>query len=85
MLFLLALIPAASAQFASWCGKHYQYGAPNMDPGFRFPYPSMSSSPLLDFQCTPRSSYYLENDAKYDPPTIIVDTNITYDIGQSCE
>lgn len=88
MLFLLALLPAIAAQsspWAAWCGKHYQYGSPNMDPGYTFPYPTMSSTPLLDFQCTPRSSYYLENDAQYDPPMIILDANVTYDVGQSCE
>ncbi|ORX38738.1 hypothetical protein BD324DRAFT_650081 [Kockovaella imperatae] len=71
--------------YDKWCGKYYRYGAPTTgyEIGWKFPYPALSDSPLLDFQCTPRSSYYLENDAQYDPPMVIIDANITNDIGQA--
>ena len=85
---LVGLATAVDAQeFSKWCGKYYQIGAPTdvTSIPFGFQYPQVSSAPLLDFQCTPRSSFYLENDEQYDPPTIIIDANITYDVGQSCE
>ena len=90
-LRLLALTSVLSrvrgADFAQWCGKYYQYGSPADATSipFGFPYPETSSVPLLDFHCTPRSSFYLENDGQYDPPTIIIDANITDDVGQTCE
>lgn len=53
--------------------------------GSLFPYPQISDTPLLDFQCTTKSSIYVEGDEQYDQPMILVDTNITYDVGQACE
>ena len=72
--------------FKKWCGKPYQYGAPIPDTlTHTFPYPGVSETPLLDFQCATKSSFYLTDDAVYDPPMIIIDANITNDIGSPCE
>lgn len=77
----------AADDFGKWCGKYYQIGAPipNSRPeGSLFPYPEISSSPLLDFRCVAASSLYLQGDEANDKPMILVDTNITNDVGQSC-
>ncbi|ORX39556.1 hypothetical protein BD324DRAFT_648197 [Kockovaella imperatae] len=73
------------ASFGTWCGKYYQVGAPQptaRPEGSLFDYPPKSEQPLFDFQCTTKSSIYIEGDDHYDPPMILVDTNITHDIGQ---
>ena len=89
-LLLASAVVSAQAQtadFQRWCGKYYQYGAPMDETSipYAFPYPEKSNVPLLDFRCTPRSSYYLEGDAEYDPPSMIIDTDITYDVGEACK
>ena len=88
---LLAIAPVVvlgqQPTFGQWCGKYYQVGAPqptSRPDGSLFPYPDVSQSPLLDFQCVTASSLYLENDGG-DPPMILIDANITYDVGQACE
>ena len=94
MLRLLALSLLAStslaqqASFGKWCGKYYEVGAPqpNSRPeGSLFPYPAQSDQPLLDFRCVTASSLYISGDDQHDPPAILVDTNVTYDVGQPCE
>ena len=50
-----------------------------------FPYPDQSATPLLDLQCTTKSSFYLKGDEQYDPPMMIIDANITNDLGTACE
>jgi hypothetical protein len=89
-LVIAALLPSVLAQqtFPKWCGKYYQIGAPMDIPVASdafFPYPSTSSAELLDFQCATASSFYLEGDEANDPPQIIIDANITHDIGSACE
>lgn len=77
---------ALAADFQKWCGKYYQYGAPMPTTlEYTFPYPDISATPLLDFQCTTKSSFYLIDDSVHDPPTIIIDANITNDVGSACE
>ena len=74
--------------FGKWCGKYYQIGAPyptSRPAGSLFPYPQVSSQPLLDFQCVTASSLYISGDDQYDPPAILVDTNVTYYVGQACK
>lgn len=88
ILALSALPLAAADEFGKWCGKYYQIGAPipNSRPeGSLFPYPAVSSAPLLDFRCVTASSLYLQGDEANDQPMVLVDTNITYDVGQACK
>lgn len=40
---------------------------------------------MLDLQCVTASSLYIEGDDGYDPAKILVDTNVTYDVGQPCK
>ena len=71
---------------AKSCGKYYHIGNP-MDTTsipHGFPYPELSETPLLDFQCATKSSFYLDDDDQYDPPLMIIDANITNDIGTPC-
>jgi hypothetical protein len=91
-LWISALLaPAALAQsstFGKWCGKYYQVGAPyqsSRPEGSLFDYPQQSDSALLDFQCATASSLYLSGDDVNDPPMMLVDANITHDIGQTCQ
>jgi hypothetical protein len=91
-LFGLALFTSSSlaqtTTFGKWCGKYYQVGAPIPDSrpeGSLFEYPKSSDQPLLDFRCVTASSLYISGDDKNDPPSILVDTNVTYDVGQACE
>jgi hypothetical protein len=78
---------AQEVEFKQWCGKYYQVGAPQPDtpPSGGFLYPEQSSTPLLDFQCTTASNLYLENDEANDQPMILLDANITSDVGSTCE
>ena len=94
MLRIVALALLASSSlaqqetFGKWCGKYYQIGAPFPDSrpdGSLFPYPQMSDQALLDFRCVTASSLYISGDDQYDPPMILVDANVTYDVGQPCK
>jgi hypothetical protein len=79
---------ARAATFGQWCGKYYQVGAPiptSRPEGSLFPYPSYSDTPLMDFRCVTASSLYLEGDDASDPPMILIDANITHDVGQPCK
>jgi hypothetical protein len=78
---------AQEVEFKQWCGKYYQVGAPQPDtpPSGGFLYPEQSSTPLLDFQCTTASNLYLENDEANDQPMLLLDANITSDVGSTCE
>jgi hypothetical protein len=89
-LLLAAALSTATraATFGQWCGKYYQVGAPmptSRPEGSLFPYPSYSDTPLLDFRCVAASSLYLVADDANDPPKILIDANITHDVGQSCK
>jgi len=48
-------------------------------------YPPSSPHPLLDFRCSSASSLYLPDDEIDDPPAMIFDANITWDVGKTCE
>jgi hypothetical protein len=88
MVNLLGLLPLVAPAWAwgTWCGKHYELGAPNVPPSADsyFKYPSSSFNPLLDFRCTAASSIYLVGD-QTDSPALIVDGNLTHDVGSPCK
>ncbi|EIN14572.1 hypothetical protein PUNSTDRAFT_49317 [Punctularia strigosozonata HHB-11173 SS5] len=70
-------------QWLRWCGKHYQQGSP-ADSQFvldgRSTSPAASSAPLLDIRCTPMVQPYLSSDTT---GSIIIDANVTHDVGQA--
>lgn len=83
---LAAFRPTAAQDFKKWCGKFYEYGAPMPTSlTYTYPYPDVSATPLLDLQCTTKSSFYLTGDDEVDPPAIIIDANVTNDIGSACQ
>lgn len=87
-ILLASTSSAQTTTFGQWCGKYYQIGAPyptSRPAGSLFPYPRGSDQPLLDFRCVTASSLYISGDDQHDPPKILVDTNVTYDVGQPCE
>ncbi|ORY35572.1 hypothetical protein BCR39DRAFT_510866 [Naematelia encephala] len=79
--------------YGTWCGKYYELGAPRTPPPpeSKFVYPSQGQhdASLLDFRCIPASSIYLTGDilenGNEDPPMLIIDTNLTRDIGEPCD
>ncbi|KAI9637438.1 uncharacterized protein MKK02DRAFT_36418 [Dioszegia hungarica] len=68
--------------YSTWCGKYYELAAPHTPPApdSYFVFPKSSSTPLLDFRCTPASSIYISGDL-HDLPEIIMDASLTYDVG----
>jgi hypothetical protein len=87
VLTLLSWILACPVySHSTWCGKYYEIDAPRTppDPASYFQPPPTSELPLLDFRCHTASSLYLPDDDIWDPPAIIFDANITYDVGNSC-
>jgi hypothetical protein len=88
---LLGSLPLALS-WGKWCGKHYELGAPDTPPApesyFAHPTTSKvattSKVDLLDFRCTSSSSIYLAGD-ETDRPSVILDANITRDVGKPCE
>ncbi|KDQ56626.1 hypothetical protein JAAARDRAFT_36103 [Jaapia argillacea MUCL 33604] len=76
------LVRRQSDPWLRWCGKHYQAGSPDdsslVEAG-RTPVPPSSSSPLLDFRCTPTIQPYLDSDST---GSFLIDANITSDVGQ---
>jgi hypothetical protein len=73
---------AFASAYSTWCGKYYELGAPQTPPApdSNFVFPKSSSTPLLDFRCTPASSIYI-NGNLHDLPEIIIDADLTYDVG----
>lgn len=71
-------------KFQTWCGKYYEIGSPQIPPlpESRFSYPTKGEQRLLDFKCLTATSIYLPGDDELDPPGIIFDAEVTYDIGQ---
>jgi hypothetical protein len=86
VLLLGAATPLASA-WQTWCGKHYEQGAPHVKRTAQslFKYPPISDVPLLDFHCVTASSLYISAYGDPDSPAVIIDANITRDIGSPCE
>jgi hypothetical protein len=85
ILHLLFFLPLALS-WGKWCGKHYELGAPDTPPPPEsyFAHPKTSQVDLLDFRCTTSSSIYLAGD-ETDRPSVILDANITRDVGKPCE
>ena len=86
-LFSLLLLCPGGAAHSTWCGKYYDLDAPRTPPSpdSRFTHPPASSEPLLDFRCNTASSLYLPDDDVNDPPAMLFDANVTWDIGQPCK
>lgn len=84
LLPLLATIPSPASGFETWCGKYYEIGSPQTPPSpeSRFSYPTHGDQKLLDFKCLTASSIYLPGDDVLDPPGMIFDAEISYDVGQ---
>ncbi|KAF2170210.1 hypothetical protein M409DRAFT_64543 [Zasmidium cellare ATCC 36951] len=49
-----------------WCGKPYEAGSPNFNPGGQIEPPAPSPSLLLDLKVTPRHSIYDSSESKAD-------------------
>lgn len=49
-----------------WCGKPYQSGSPNLDPGGKLDPPKVSIEPRMHFQSIPRHSIYVSNEKRGD-------------------
>jgi hypothetical protein len=64
LLLLLAASLVRTKSYPTWCGKHYQLGAPHTapHPSTRFLTPPLSPTRLLDFQCAQAVNPYLEGD-----------------------
>ncbi|ORY56808.1 hypothetical protein BCR35DRAFT_296149 [Leucosporidium creatinivorum] len=64
LLLLFAATLVRAENYPTWCGKHYQLGAPLAapHPSTRFPIPPLSPTPLLDFQCAQAVTPYIEGD-----------------------
>ncbi|RDW85711.1 hypothetical protein BP5796_04036 [Coleophoma crateriformis] len=84
---VLAVVPAAYAQSAGshtdlnrWCGKPYESGSPNYDPGGQTYPPSPSSSQLLYVQVVPRHSIYVDSETT---GTFIVDATLSHTYGDA--
>ena len=77
-LFLLAL-PSLSQPFPTWCGKHYLPGAPLTPSPFssRFPIPSLSPTPLLDFRCAPSVRPFIVGDTG----SVLLDLAVKNEVG----
>lgn len=84
LLLPLLASPTAVSGFETWCGKYYEVGSPRTPPvpESRFSYPASGEDRLLDFKCLTGSSIYLPGDDELDPPSIIFDADVSYDIGQ---
>lgn len=88
MFPLLALAAASPvAAFETWCGKYYEIGSPQTPPALesRFSYPTEGDQQLLAFKCWTASSIYLPGDDELDPPAIIFDADLSYDVGEPGE
>ncbi|RXK41135.1 hypothetical protein M231_01538 [Tremella mesenterica] len=85
-LHILVLRAVQSVAYGLWCGKHYELGALNVPPApeSRFTSPPISPQPLLNFRCSTSSSIYIAGDLK-DHPGIIIDAEVTNDVGQPYE
>jgi len=62
-----------------------QRASSTIEPLQPLAYPPSSPHPLLDFRCSSASSLYLPDDEIDDPPAMIFDANITWDVGKTCE
>ncbi|KAF2207249.1 hypothetical protein CERZMDRAFT_14106, partial [Cercospora zeae-maydis SCOH1-5] len=62
-----------------WCGKPYEAGSPNFEPGGRLEAPAPAASPLLHAQVQPRHSIY---DSSEKEAQFIVDAEISRTHGQ---
>jgi len=74
-----------SEQVPTWCGKPYEAGSPHITipADAWFSYPTKSSSPLLNFQCSPVFRPYISSEDAAG--SIILDAEIVYDVGQPFE
>lgn len=86
LLIWIALLACVNA-FDTWCGKYYEPLAPRTPPhpDTYFKYSTGSEKPLLDFRCVTASSIYIVEDEVMDPPALIFDADINYEIGEPSE
>ncbi|GAM33624.1 hypothetical protein TCE0_011f00663 [Talaromyces pinophilus] len=74
-LALQATTTTTTTDIPRWCGKPYESGSPNTNPGGQFTYPSPSRNPLLYVQVSPRHSIYVSSE---QTATFIVDAALSY-------
>ncbi|PCG92799.1 Hypothetical protein PENO1_086810 [Penicillium occitanis (nom. inval.)] len=74
-LALQATTTTTTTDIPRWCGKPYESGSPNTNPGGQFTYPSPSPNLLLYVQVSPRHSIYVSSE---QTATFIVDAALSY-------
>lgn len=79
LLLLLALPALSQSTYPTWCGKYYLPGAPTTLPSSssRFPTPSLSPTPLLDFRCAPSVRPFVIGDSG----SVLLDLGVGNEVG----
>lgn len=62
-----------------WCGKPYESGSPNIDPGGQFEPPRFSNEPMLYFRAETRHSIYVSDEFTGE---LMVDATLSHIHGQ---
>lgn len=63
------------SELPRWCGKPYEPGSPNTNPGGQLERPAISTSPKLNLQIQPRYSIYVSDEQTGE---FIVDAGLSY-------